>query len=114
MAEKPNRFLKNHPPVEPADFNPEALLYAGREETPTNAAEENSKPKEKASATKSQSKTVVDNPLAGKITKKPTSKSYAIYLDEEVVEAVDKLAKQNKLSRSKALNELLRTILLSE
>ena len=37
-----------------------------------------------------------------------------IYLDTDVVDALDKLAKQNKLSRSKALNELLRGLLLKE
>ena len=59
-------------------------------------------------------KKTVENLLAGKIAKKQAGKSYAIYLDTDVVDALDKLAKQNKLSRSKALNELLRGLLLKE
>jgi len=43
--------------------------------------------------------------------KKPESKAYSIYLDVDVVEAVDKIAKIRKTSRSKVVNLLLRNIL---
>ena len=43
---------------------------------------------------------------------KPKAKSYGFYLDDEVVDALEKLAKQNKSSKSKVLNTLLRSILL--
>ena len=54
------------------------------------------------------------NLLAGKIKKKPESKTYSLYLDGDVVAALDELAKQNNLSRSNALNALLRDVLLDE
>ena len=43
--------------------------------------------------------------------KKPESKAYSIYLDVDVVEAVDKIAKKRKTSRSKVINLLLRNML---
>ena len=52
------------------------------------------------------------NLLAGMIEKKPKGKGTAFYLDEEVIAALDKLAKQNKSNKSKVLNTLLRNILL--
>lgn len=50
--------------------------------------------------------------LAGMMEKKPKGKSYGFYLDDEVVAALDKLARQNKSSKSKVLNTLLRNMLL--
>ena len=44
--------------------------------------------------------------------KKPKSGSYSLFLDDEVVDALDKLAKQNKSSRSKVANTLFRNLLL--
>ena len=55
---------------------------------------------------------IKDNILEGVIEQKPAGKSFALYLDTDVVAALDKLAKQNKVSRSKALNSLLRNILI--
>lgn len=52
--------------------------------------------------------------LAGIIEKKPTAKSYGFYLDDDVVTALEKLAKQNKTSKSKLLNTLLRNLLLKK
>lgn len=51
------------------------------------------------------------NPLAGKIDKKPEGKSYGFYLSNEAIAKLEKLAKQNKCSKSKALDLLLRNIL---
>ena len=50
--------------------------------------------------------------LAGMMEKKPRAKSYGFYLDDEVVAALEKLARQNKSSKSKVLNTLLRNMLL--
>lgn len=58
-------------------------------------------------------KPVKENLLAGIVEQKPAGKTYALYLDSDVVAALDKLAKQNKVSRSKALNSLLRNILFN-
>lgn len=56
-----------------------------------------------------------ENLLAGmKIEKKPDSKSFGYYLDVEVDEALGKLAKQNKSTKSKVLNTLLRHVLMGE
>jgi hypothetical protein len=52
------------------------------------------------------------NLLAGMLEQKPKAKSYGFYLDDEVVAALEKLAKQNKSNKSKVLNTLLRNILL--
>lgn len=43
--------------------------------------------------------------------KKITSKTYSLYLDSDVYDKLAKAAKSNKMSVSKALNELLRSIL---
>lgn len=51
------------------------------------------------------------NPLDGLIEKKQEGKSYGFYLSDEAVSKLEKLAKQNKCSKSKALDTLLRSIL---
>ena len=63
---------------------------------------------------KEQPVAVKENLLAGLMQEKakPMAKSYGFYLDEEVVAALEKLAKQNKSNKSKVLNTLLRSILL--
>ena len=43
--------------------------------------------------------------------KKPKSKTHSLYLDDDIYEKLEKVAKANKISVSKALNELLRSIL---
>ena len=50
------------------------------------------------------------NPLAGMIEPKPEGKSYGFYLSSEAAEKLEKLAKQNKCSKSKALDALLRSL----
>ena len=52
--------------------------------------------------------------LAGMIEQKPKAKSYGFYLDDEVVAALEKLAKQNKSNKSKVLNTLLRNLLINK
>lgn len=51
-----------------------------------------------------------ENPLEGKIEQKQTGKPCGFYLSVEAIEKLEKLAKQNKCSKSKALDALLRTL----
>ena len=51
-----------------------------------------------------------DNPLSGMIEQKPTGKAYGFYLSVEAADKLEKLAKQNKCSKSKALDALLRNL----
>ena len=51
------------------------------------------------------------NLLEGMLEPKQEGKSYGFYLSNEAVEKLEKLAKQNKCSKSKALDTLLRSIL---
>jgi hypothetical protein len=50
------------------------------------------------------------NPLAGMIEPKPEGKTYGFYLSAEAAEKLENLAKQNKCSKSKALDTLLRNL----
>lgn len=50
------------------------------------------------------------NPLDGMIEPKPEGKSYGFYLSVEANENLERLAKQNKCSKSKALDALLRSL----
>lgn len=50
----------------------------------------------------------------GLIKEKPKYKSYGFYLTDEVVEALDNLAKQHKSNKSKILEMILREVLLGE
>lgn len=49
--------------------------------------------------------------LAGLVEKKPEAGAYSIYLDTDVVAAIDDLAKKADVSRSKAINTMLRNLL---
>lgn len=53
---------------------------------------------------------VKENPLEGMIEQKPEGKSYGFYLSVEAADKLEKLAKQNKCSKSKALDALLRSL----
>lgn len=57
-------------------------------------------------------KEVVADIFDGMIEQKPKAKSYGFYLDDEVVEALEKVAKQKKISKSKVLNTILRNVLI--
>lgn len=57
-----------------------------------------------------EKKTAKENPLEGMIEQKPEGKSYGFYLSVEAAEKLEKLAKQNKCSKSKALDALLRSL----
>ena len=50
--------------------------------------------------------------FAGLVEEKPRGKTTGFYLDEEVVAALDKIAKKNKTNKSKVLNTLLRNLLI--
>lgn len=53
---------------------------------------------------------VNNNPLEGKIEPKQNGKACGFYLSVEAIEKLEKLAKQNKCSKSKALDALLRSL----
>lgn len=91
-----NRFKKNHPEIDPND--PALLITSGIQEV-----------KEKEETVIEKDKKV--NPLDGLIENKPEGKSYGFYLSNEAVSKLEKLAKQNKCSKSKALDMLLKNIL---
>lgn len=55
-----------------------------------------------------------ENPLAGMLGDKQVGKGYSFYLEPDVAAALEKLAKQNKTSKSKVLNVLLRNYLLDK
>jgi hypothetical protein len=98
--------VKEAPVVEESVVIPEVEVPA--QETPVMK-----KPAEAAPATKPVAqKTEKKDPFAGMVEEKPRGKSYGFYLDEEVVDALEKLAKQKKISKSKVLNTILRNILL--
>lgn len=51
-----------------------------------------------------------ENPLAGMIEPKSEGKAYSFYLSADANDKLEKLAKQNKCSKSKALDALLRSL----
>lgn len=68
-------------------------------------------PEKKEAAPKKSKK---KNPLAGLIEEKPEGKSYALYLDVDLVEEIDRLAKETKTNRSRIVNVLLRKEIFGE
>lgn len=51
------------------------------------------------------------NPLAGLVVEKPDGKSCGFYLSSEAISKLEKAAKQNKCSKSKVLDTLIRNSL---
>ena len=97
-----NRFKANHDAVDFTD--PSALTAVPAEvKAPQNKDEETAAPIQ-------QSDILAD--LAPEV--KPKAKSYGFYLDDDVVKALDRLAKAKRSNRSKMLNTLLRKLLLEE
>ena len=93
-----NRFKSNHDVV---DFTDPVALTAVPAEIKTN----------EAIPPASQPNDILAD-LAPEV--KPKAKSYGFYLDDDVVKALDQLAKEKKSNRSKMLNTLLRKVLLGE
>ena len=58
--------------------------------------------------------TKASNLFAGLVEEKPKGKTTGFYLDEEVIAAIEKIAKKNKTTKSKVLNTLLRNLLLDK
>lgn len=65
-------------------------------------------PTQKTEVVKEVAKT--ENVIEGLIEQKPESKAYGFYLSVEAAEKLERLAKQNKCSKSKALDALLRNL----
>lgn len=55
----------------------------------------------------------VDDILAG-LEKTRKAKAHCFYLDDEVMEALDKLAKKNNTNISKTLNTILKAVLIKD
>ena len=55
-----------------------------------------------------------DDILSSKLKKKKSAGTYGFYLDDDVVAALERLAKNNHTNVSKALNTILRAYLLNE
>ena len=56
--------------------------------------------------------TKANNLFAGLEDDKPRGKTVGFYLDEDVIAAIDKIAKKTKSNKSKVLNTLLRNLLI--
>ena len=56
----------------------------------------------------------VEQLLADKIPFKPTGKSYSIYMEDDIIAAVDNLAAKLHTNRSKTINTLLRSVLFQD
>ena len=52
--------------------------------------------------------------FAGLVDEKPRGKTVGFYLDEDVIAALEKVAKQKKTNKSKVVNTLLRNLLLDK
>ena len=98
-----NRFKQNH---ENVDFNDPAALTVVPQPVPAQTEEE----------PETDLKPTQTNDILAELTMdvKPKAKSYGFYLDDDVVKALDKLAKSKRSNRSKMLNTLLRKLLLEE
>lgn len=51
-----------------------------------------------------------ENPFSVEIDQKPEGKSYGFYLSVEAAQKLEKFAKQNKCSKSKALDAILKKL----
>lgn len=109
-----NRFKTSGPTI---DFNDPSVLTvipSAVQEEPVK--EEVKEVKETPMvAEKKEAPVVVEDPInniVSKMQKKPEGKSCSLYLDVEVIAAIDKVAKQNKISKSTMVNMLLRDLLI--
>ena len=98
-----NRFKGNKPTI---DFDDPAVLTS----VPAEVEQEAEPVKENVGA---QTVEVLDvkDILADAENTKPRGKTYSVYFEADVMAAIDKLAKQSKLPRSKVINKLLRNML---
>ena len=97
-----NKFKRNHPEIDPND--PSILTMAGR----TDIVEPEPEPEVEPEVEEAKA---AEDLLRGLGGVKPKAKSYSFHLHDDVVAALDKLAKKNKVSRSNLLNTLLRNYL---
>lgn len=88
-------------PVAPKIEEKQEVVAPVKEETPVEPAKE-----------VEIIETKTKNLFAGLVDEKPRGKTTGFYLDEEVIAALDKIAKKNKTNKSKVLNTLLRNLLI--
>ena len=80
--------------------------------TPPGSKQEQPKVEEVVEADPVQTPEVSQSdPLAGLVVEKPEGKSCGFYLSSEAIKKLDKAAKQNKCSKSKVLDTLIRNSL---
>lgn len=84
-----------------------------KDSAPEPVAQPDPKPVEKEEAVVEKPESTT-NLLAELKNKKPIGKSCNVYLDADVIEELDKLAKQTKTNRSKVMNTLLRNLLIEQ
>lgn len=97
-------------PVEPVTMKNEESLV--EEEIIPSPSTSKAAPKKKA-------KSLKDDLLGGMVSNKPAGKTSAFYLDDEVIDALDKLVEQykkkdKKANKSKIVNTILRGVLFDD
>ena len=71
-------------------------------------------PKAKPAPKKEEPKDDIEDLFPDLVEEKPTGKPKTLYLDAEVVDVLEKLAKKKKMSTSKVANAILRNALLGK
>lgn len=103
MAQKrQNKFAAAYKELDPND--PSILTMAGRTDIVESEPEVETEPEKPAIQEETKA---AEDLLRGLGGVKPKAKSYSFHLRDDVVDALDKLAKKNKTSRSNVLNTLL-------
>lgn len=52
--------------------------------------------------------------LSDLVEKRPDAKNYTVYLDMDLIEEIDRFAKESKTNRSKIINKVLRNAIFGE
>lgn len=84
------------------------------EEKPVEIAPAVPPAKQKAAPKKEETKDTIEDLFPDIVIEKPTGKPKTLYLDADVVDVLEKLAKKKKMSTSKVANALLRNALLGK
>ncbi len=107
-----NRFKSSGPTI---DFNDPSVLTVVPAAVQEEPVKEEGKPDpvvvEEVKETPIAEEAPVNNVLS-KIQKKPEGKSCSFYLDVDVLAAIEKVAKQNKISKSQLVEAVLRDYLI--
>jgi hypothetical protein len=99
-------------PVAPVVETP--VEVAPVEEKPVEVAPVVTPAKPKPAPKKEEPKDDIEDLFPDLVEEKPTGKPKTLYLDAEVVDVLEKLAKKKKMSTSKVANAILRNALLGK